>query len=232
MKQFYFLIFILCYLSVNGQKNKHSRWNQQLEKYVNELGQVDYKNWLSEKKELNAYIQTLEKMPPLEIDSKNSKLAYWINAYNALTVQLILQNYPLKSIKEIYNPWNRYCFEVKGKVYTLGEIEHKILRKMGEPRIHFAINCASESCPKLLNKAYEEKQLEKQLTRATNLFLLDTTKNIITDKYLKLSRIFLWFGNDFGSKKERLEFISKYSGLKIEFTKIKYLKYDWSLNEQ
>ena len=103
---------------------------------------------------------------------------------------------------------------------------------MGEPRIHFAINCASKSCPRLLNKAYQEKQLEKQLTNATNLFLLDTTKNIITDKYLKLSRIFLWFGNDFGSKKERLEFISKYSGLKIEFAKIKYLKYDWSLNEQ
>ena len=76
MKQFYFLIFILCYLSVNGQKNKHGRWNQQLEKYVNELGQVDYKNWLSEKKELNAYIRTLEIMPPLEMASKNSKLAY------------------------------------------------------------------------------------------------------------------------------------------------------------
>jgi hypothetical protein len=103
---------------------------------------------------------------------------------------------------------------------------------MGEPRIHFAINCASKSCPKLLNKAYEEKQIENQLVRATNLFLLDTTKNIISDKNLKLSRIFFWFGNDFGSKKQRLEFISNYSGLKIENSKIEYLKYDWSLNEQ
>lgn len=93
--------FILCSLSVNGQKNKHSRWNQQLKKYVDEQGLVDYKNWLTEKNELDAYIQTLEKMPPLETASKEAKLAYWINAYNALTVQLILENYPTKSIKEI-----------------------------------------------------------------------------------------------------------------------------------
>ncbi len=98
---------------------------------------------------LNAYIQTLASTPLLESDSKNAKLAYWINAYNALTVQLILKHYPLKSIKEIKQPWDTTCFSIGEKSYTLGDIEHKILRKMDEPRIHFAINCASASCPTL-----------------------------------------------------------------------------------
>ena len=171
MKPYYFLLFILCTLSVNGQKNKHSRWNQQLKKYVDDQGQVDYSNWLTEKKELDAYILTLEKMPPLEGATKAAKLAYWINAYNALTVQLILENYPTKSIKELSKPWDTDCIEVRGEAYTLGEIEHEILRKMNEARIHFAINCASASCPKLLNEAYSEKQLEAQLTAVTEAFL-------------------------------------------------------------
>ena len=102
---------------------------------------------------------------------------------------------------------------------------------MNEPRIHFAINCASASCPQLLNQAYREKQLETQLTERTRVFLMDTTKNKLQIDRLELSRIFLWFGNDFGSKEERLEFISNYSGMNLERPKIDYLPYDWSLNE-
>jgi uncharacterized protein (DUF924 family) len=199
MKPLYFLLFILCSLSVNGQKNKHSRWDQQLKKYVDEQGLVDYKNWLTEKNELDAYIQTLEKMPPLETASKEAKLAYWINAYNALTVQLILENYPTKSIKEIKKPWDTDCIEVRGEAYTLGEIEHEILRKMDEA--------------------------------VTKAFLKDSTNNKLNPSHIELSRIFLWFGKDFGSKAERLEFISRYSELTIKNPKIDYLPYDWSLNE-
>ena len=83
-------LFVFCTLAVSGQKNKHTRWDQMLEKYVDTLGQVDYQNWLTEKDKLDAYLKTLEKLPPLEQASKEAKLAYWINAYNALTVQLIL----------------------------------------------------------------------------------------------------------------------------------------------
>jgi hypothetical protein len=202
-----------------------------LEKYVDTLGQVDYQNWLTEKDQLDAYLQTLEKLPPLEQASKEAKLAYWINAYNALTVQLILENYPLKSIRDLDKPWDTICFQLKGKSYTMGAIEHEILRKMNEPRIHFAINCASASCPQLLNQAYREKQLETQLTERTRVFLMDTTKNKLQTDRIELSRIFLWFGNDFGSKEERLEFISNYSGMNLERPKIDYLPYDWSLNE-
>ena len=224
-------LFVLCTLDVSGQKNKHTRWDQMLEKYVDTLGQVDYQNWLTEKDQLDAYLQTLEKLPPLEQASKEAKLAYWINAYNALTVQLILENYPLKSIRDLDKPWDTICFQLKGKSYTMGAIEHEILRKMNEPRIHFAINCASASCPQLLNQAYREKQLETQLTERTRVFLMDTTKNKLQTDRIELSRIFLWFGNDFGSKEERLEFISNYSGMNLERPKIDYLPYDWSLNE-
>ena len=231
MKSFYLLFFICCTLSINAQKNKHSRWNQMLQKYVDKQGQVDYKSWLSEKKQLDAYIQTLEKMPPLEMASKAAKLAYWINAYNALTVQLILENYPLQSIRDLDDPWDTNCFKIKDQSYTLGNVEHQILRKMDEARIHFAINCASASCPNLLNRAFQEKQLERQLVEVTESFLKDPTKNKINSDQLELSKIFLWFGKDFGSKAERLSFIEAYSGVRLDRPKIDYLSYDWSLNE-
>jgi hypothetical protein len=102
---------------------------------------------------------------------------------------------------------------------------------MDEPRIHFAINCASASCPTLWNKAFQEKQMESQLTEVTQAFFKDKSKNEIQHKQLKLSRIFLWFGKDFGSKKERLDFIAHYSGISLSNPKIDYLPYDWNLNE-
>ena len=148
-----------------------------------------------------------------------------------MTVQLVLKNYPLESIKDIKDPWEIKCFNTQEKSYTLGEIEHEILRKMEEPRIHFAINCASQSCPNLWNKAFQEKQLEAQLVCVTESFLKDKSKNEIYPTRLKLSRIFLWFGKDFGSKEERLEFIQRYSGVRLSNPKIDYLPYDWSLNK-
>ena len=162
-----------------------------LQQFVHEQGQVDYKSWLAEKKQLDAYVQTLEKMPPLEMASKEAKLAYWINAYNALTVQLILENYPLKSIRDLDDPWDTDCFKIKGQSYTLGDIEHKILRKMDEARIHFAINCASASCPKLRNEAYQEKKLESQLTEASRDFLMIALKTNSAKTKSNSPRIFV-----------------------------------------
>lgn len=201
-----------------------------LKKFVSPSGQVNYKEWVKEQENIENYLFTLAQFPPTERTSAAAQIAYWINAYNALTVQLILKHYPVKSIKDIDNPWDTKCFTVKGKEYTLGAIEHELLRKMGEPRIHFAINCASVSCPKLLNEAYLEKKMELQLTEATRSFLKDTSKNVITQKQVKLSRIFLWFGKDFGSKSERLDFIAKAVGFPLESPKIEYLPYDWNLN--
>ena len=228
---FPFLIGLISFISF-GQKNIHHRWNNQLQEFVSETGLVNYKAWKKNQNSLDAYINTLSNNPPRDGASKNYKLAYWINAYNSLTIKLILENYPLKSIKEIESPWNIKCFNMEGNNYSLGEIEHKILRKMGESRIHFAINCASISCPKLLNKAYQEKKIESQLVSATSSFLLDPSKNVLTNKKLSLSKIFFWFKKDFGSKKERLDFIKKYSNLKFDKPIINYLDYDWSLNKR
>ncbi|MFQ3341303.1 MAG: hypothetical protein ACI9TK_000962 [Flavobacteriaceae bacterium] len=231
MKPILILLLFVLNFATTAQKNMHHRWDNMLQEFVSEDGHVNYEGWLSEKDNLNAYIKTLEQIPPHESDSKNHKLSYWINTYNALTVQLILKNFPLKSIKDIKSPWDIKCFVIGGKFYSLGDIEHKILRKMNEPRIHFAINCASESCPILWNRAYQEKQLEQQLTEATKCFLKDESKNEITSDLLKLSPIFLWFRKDFGSKEERLAFIERYSGIVLKDPKIDYLYYDWSLNK-
>ena len=110
---------------------------------------------------------------------------------------------------------------------------HKILRKMDEPRIHFAINCASRSCPKLQNAAYYSHRLENQLENATTEFINDQTKNKISINRLMLSKIFSWFKDDFGNKIQLLKFVNKYSTTKIlENARIEYLSYDWDLNEK
>ncbi|MBT6160397.1 DUF547 domain-containing protein [Flavobacteriaceae bacterium] len=231
MKTSYYLFVLFLSFSVNAQKNIHATWNQMLQTYVSEEGNVNYKDWQTQKSKLDTYITVLESMPPKEHWSKNQTLAYWINAYNALTVQLILNHYPLKSIKDIKDPWDTKCFTAGEKSYTLGDIEHKILRKMDEPRIHFAINCASVSCPKLLNESYQEKTMEEQLSKASKEFLCDTSKNILAPDHIELSKIFSWFGSDFGNKSERLNFIRTNSGKEINTPKISYLPYDWNLNE-
>ena len=115
------------------------RWGQMLGKYVSDSGKVNYLAWQNESAELDAYLEGLANMPPRENWPLPQKLAYWINAYNALTIQLILKNYPIGSIRDIKKPWSRIVFKTNDKSYSLHFIEHEILRKLGEPRIHFAI---------------------------------------------------------------------------------------------
>ncbi len=224
------LVFSLIFLfinTVNSQKNINYRWDIMLNKYVSKNGNVNYNDWKKEHNQLKKYIKTLEENFPKDSWNTNDKLAYWINTYNAITVNLILDNLPIKSIKEIKNRWGKKLYKNK---YSLGDIEHKILRKMNEPRIHFAINCASKSCPKLLNESYNGRKLEKQLVEVTKAFLCNPKKNVLKNNQVYLSRIFLWFSKDFGTKKEKINFISKYSGIELINPKFKYLEYDWSLN--
>ena len=140
------LLMLLFSLSVVAQKSIHNLWTAALQEHVDDDGNVNYKSWKEDSTYLDNYIQTLEDNPPAEVWSKNDSLAYFINAYNAVTVKLILDNYPLKSIKNLITPWRLKRFTLDGKKISLNDIEHEILRKMNEPRIHFAINCASASC--------------------------------------------------------------------------------------
>ncbi|MDA9360553.1 DUF547 domain-containing protein [Flavobacteriaceae bacterium] len=216
----------------NQNKGIHASWNVLLQQYVDADGNVDYHSWKKSQTDLDKYIQLLEKTPPANYWDKNDSLAYFINAYNAVTVKLILDNYPLKSIRDIKDPWDSKSLNLPNNRLTLNDIEHKVLRKMDDPRIHFAINCASASCPQLSNEAFRASKVQKQLEEATALFINDTSKNQISEKNIGLSKIFLWFSKDFGSKKERIAFIQKYSQKPFkDNAKIKYQEYDWSLNE-
>ena len=189
----------------------HNPWNDLLQKHVTKDGIVNYKGFKKERAKLLTYITSLGKNMPNDTWSKDEKLAYWINAYNAMTVDLILRNYPTKSIKDISKPWNQRLWKLGEKWYNLDEIEHKILRKMNEPRIHFAINCASFSCPPLLNEAFTAEKLEQQLTQVTKVFLADSKRNTITQDKLEISKIFKWFSKDFKQNGSLIDFLNQYS---------------------
>ena len=210
----------------------HADWNTLLKKYVTDAGNVDYKNFKNDISSLDAYLKQLAENDPANNWSKKERLAYYINLYNAATVKLILDNYPIKRIKDINKPWGKKWVRVGNTTYSLGNIEHKILRKMNEPRIHFAINCASYSCPKLLNVAFTAANMETLLQKATNGFINDTKRNKISTNKVQLSNIFKWYKKDFTGNGTLIEYLNTYLTTKInDNADIDYLKYDWSLNE-
>ncbi len=213
-------------------KADHGEWSALLGQYVNGQGQVNYRGFIKDSTALNNYLGQLAENAPTEDTSRNEKLAYYINLYNAATVKLILVNYPLKSIKNIKKPWDRKWVKAGKATLSLGQIEHDILRKMGEPRIHFAINCASQSCPKLLNRAFTATQLDEQLDMVTREFIRDDTHNRISRDAVVLSRIFQWYKNDFTEDGSLLAYIATYTELRPDSdARISYKDYNWSLNE-
>jgi hypothetical protein len=210
----------------------HSNWDNLLKKHVDNLGNVDYKGFTKDITALQTYLDYLGKNSPADGASKPEKLAYYINLYNAVTVKLILDNYPTKSIKDIKNPWGKNSVQIGNENISLGDLEHKILRKMDEPRIHFAINCASYSCPKLLNTAFNAHNLEKLLEQSTIDFINDPKRNIITKEKASLSEIFNWYKKDFTKNGSLIDYINLYASQKLTAnTKISYLNYNWALNE-
>lgn len=229
-------IVIILLVSLNftafSQTLKHSDFTDFLQKYVTDKGAVNYKQIKANDTELNAYLNQFIAVSPKESWTKNETLAYWINAYNAFTIKLIIDNYPVESIKDIKNPWNQEFIPINGKLLSLNYIEHDVLRNMNEPRIHFAIVCASASCPQLLNEAYIPEKLDKQLTTVTKQFLADSSKNRIQKNNLELSKIFKWFSKDFKKNGSLITFLNTYSDVKIApDSKIEYMDYSWELND-
>ena len=217
------------------ERSLHFLFDELLKKYVSDNGNVDYEGFKNSREKLLGYISILQNTFP-KLDklkpSKEQKLAYWINAYNALTIDLILQNYPLKSIKDIDKPWDQRLWKFGNKWLNLNDIEHQILRKMDEPRIHFAIVCASFSCPKLQNTAFTVSDIETQLTTATKEFLDDSTKNYISQNNLRLSKILKWFAKDFKTNGSLIDFLNKYTEIEISSKAKKSFKdYNWDLND-
>jgi hypothetical protein len=210
----------------------HSKWDNLLKKHVDNTGNVDYKGFAKDILALGQYLEFLAENRPNDHAPKPVKLSYYINLYNAATVKLILDNYPIGSIKDLRNPWGKNIVQMGGEKIALGDLEHKILRKMDEPRIHFAINCASYSCPKLLNTAFTAANVEKMLDQAAIDFINDPKKNVLTKEKASLSAIFNWYKKDFTENDSLIDYINKYTTRKLTTnTKISYLNYNWGLNE-
>jgi hypothetical protein len=235
---------------VSIDKIDHSPFDTLLKKYVDENGLVNYSAWHGNQQDraaLKTYLETLSSANLKLAAKKSAQLAYWINAYNALTIEGILRVYPTTSIRKHtakligYNIWKDLWLYTGDTKYSLDGIEHQILRKMDEPRIHFAIVCASIGCPRLLNEAYMADKLDQQLTdNAKDFFSRSQNLQIDTrNSQLKLSAIMNWFGSDFGdTTPQQLQRISPWlpenakSFVDRGGFSVTYLDYDWNLNTQ
>lgn len=240
-----------------------------LKTYVDNMGMVNYKQLKAHREKLDAFALAISALDTKTYEkwSKEDKVAFWINAYNGLTLKVIIDNYPIKSsffksisypknsIRQIPGVWDKKKFKVMGKDMGLEHIEHVILRKQfDEPGIHVALVCAAMGCPPLLDEPYLGNRLKEQLDNQTRSFLANPKKFMIDRKagQVNLSPIFKWFGHDFTNKyglAKKLPGLSKNETAVINFLsrhldkddrdylmrgnfRIRYSKYDWSLNEQ
>lgn len=230
-------LFAFAQLASATQEPDHSIWDRYLGNHVSETGVVNYQSMKVNMDSLDTYLLELRNHQPDGEWTTNQRLAYYINAYNAYTVKFILGKYPVESVKDISfsgkDLWSFRMANLGGTNYTLKQIEDDMLRKLGDPRIHFAINCGAKSCPKLMNSAYSADDLNTQLTEAAKTFINDSKRNIIGEKKLQLSELFSWYSGDFTSTgKSLIEYLNQYSSITISpNAKIEYLTYDWALND-
>lgn len=243
-------LYLFCWLTMTwGAEINYDLFSQLLQKNVKN-GQVDYKSFLKDQKKLNVFLNQLANASPDKMKT-NEKMALYINAYNAYTIQLILNHYPIKSIKDISSSkrWIYKGWLVGGKKVSLDQIEHEILRPMGDPRIHFAINCASISCPDLISEAFTPATLDEQLNKAMHSFLANKKKGLVFRKSegflgfgagnkVVISKIFDWFEEDFEKKSGSvIKFLQTHAVgelkkklMKYSEADIQYLDYNWNLN--
>jgi hypothetical protein len=238
----------------------HGAWQQLLQRHVRLIeggnaSQVDYAGMGADRVLLDSYLQSLSAVSEREFSAwpEAERLAFLINAYNAWTVELILTEYPnLESIKDLgslfRSPWSRRFVPLFGNEVSLDYIEHDLIRGSqgyGEPRIHFAVNCASIGCPALRREAFSGARLEQQLEEATRLFLADRSRNRLDGNTLRVSEIFDWYEEDFEQGWRGVnsvgQFLVQYrealdlpdavvEQLQRDDFRIRYLNYDWRLN--
>ena len=231
----------------------HALFSEVLAAHVKD-GRVDYKT-LKDDARLPLYLQQLAATDPEKLPAGADQLAFWLNAYNAYTLKLIIDRRPTKSITQIGHgglalgsllkttAWDIRFAEIGGRKYTLNEIEHEVIRRrFQDPRAHFALNCASDSCPVLRQEAYTSDKLDQQLDDQAREFLGDPTRNRfdLTTKTAWLSSLFSWYQKDFGEDEHAtLLAAAKYAPAEIRRAieadpagwTVKHLAYDWSLNE-
>lgn len=228
----------------------HGALQAALDAHVSSRGTVDYAG-LKASGALDGYLDGLASAA--EPSSRGEQMAFWINAYNALTLDLIADNYPLSSIRDLDggDPWSARTFTVAGRTVTLNDIEHNILRPMGDARIHAAVNCASQGCPPLSPRAFTGSGLDAQLDDAARRWVqgngvrIDPGKNTVS-----LNKIFDWYGDDFtaayasedipgidGKAEAALNFAARYLPERADYLRqggytVEYSPYSWELNAQ
>lgn len=235
--------------------HSHSGWDKLLQTYVVDKGPYSQVKYAQLKQQgltqLNDYLQMVSAVSSNQFAqwSKSQRLAFLINAYNAFTVKIIVDNYPVTSIKDIgsffRNTWKIKFFTLFGENTYLDHIEHELIRgndEYSEPRIHFALVCASVGCPKLQPRAFTAANLHDMLELGVKTFLTDASRNRYnaSQKTLELSSIFKWYGGDFVKDSGSVEnYVAPYitqdldaqRRIKSGDTMVKYLDYDWSLND-
>jgi len=228
--------------------HSHAQLDRLLRAHV-KAGSVNYGKLERARAELDAYVATLTAVSEEEATafSRPQTKAFWINAYNALTLQLILDQRPKQSIRDIDGPWDKFHFKVAGREVSLNDIEHKILRpRYQDPRLHAVLVCAARSCPILESRAFTAKGLERRLDSASSRFAKDSSRNRFdaAGKTLHVSKIFEWYGDDFiaryaklGGGSDKDAAIRGFLATELSTpaaaasdVQIRYLDYDWSLN--
>jgi hypothetical protein len=235
------------------QSVDHTAFDRVLDAYVDAQGQVDYAALKQNAdRDLVPYLELLASTDPSNLD-REERLAFWINAYNAYTLKLVVDHYPVESIRDIKpgagpsipkvnSPFKLDVGAVADTIRSLDDIEHGIIReRFDEPRIHFVLVCAAVSCPRLRQEAYTGDALDEQLEDQTMTFLRTEGKNDIPsdEDEIALSRIFKWYGQDFGDSTDDLQrYLARYFDGTVHETlanaayDVDYLDYDWSLNDQ
>ena len=252
------LLFIAAFAHAQSFDHGYAAWDTLVKKNVkwlpdNKQSRVDYAAFAKDRAELKKVLDALSAVQKSEFDgwSKEQRMAFLINAYNAFTVEVILTKYPdIKSIKELglFNrgPWKNEFFTLLGTKHHLDWIEHEQLRPLyGEPRVHTAVNCASIGCPALRPEAFTAAKLDAQLEDGMMRFLGDHTRNRVADGKLQVNSIFKWFKEDFEKGQKGFSSVedvfAKYAAqlsdkaeeqaaIKAKTLPVTYLDYDWSLN--
>lgn len=229
----------------------HKAWTELLRRYVDSSGYVDYGKWCAAKEDLQRlddYVASLSRIDHRWFANKSEQLAFWINAYNAITIRRILREYPSR-VRQSETPDDSSPttpkaerFVVNGSKYSLDDIEHSVLRQLSDPRIHFAIVCGARGCPRLRDEAYEAERLEEQLEQNARGFFADVSKLAVDDQRgeLRLSPILEWYASDFGASApdhilqhiapwlpDNVRSLSEAGKLRVIFN-----DYDWTLNDQ
>ncbi|WP_372942159.1 DUF547 domain-containing protein [Shewanella sp.] len=245
---------------VQTEQALHQQWQALVSQHVKPINHgsssaVDYAAMQQQRTQLQSYLKQLSSISQKQFDAWNkaSQLAFLINAYNAWTVELILTKYPdIESIKDLgglfSSPWDKSVIPLLGKTRSLNDIEHKLIRgsdRYNDPRIHFAVNCASIGCPALLEEAYTGAKLEQQLDAQTKRFLADSSRNYAKGDTVYLSAIFKWYGDDFTQGFAGADSVEAFlllypnalqlnaeqqAAAKKQQLDIDFLDYNWSLN--